>query len=421
MEIISAQLQWIPGNGISQEVQIKKRSDPSFYLYQSVDNTVENITIPAMEVNVLYDFRIVNKCAFSMETPSTTKSAAKILCPDLGAIQHSLSLELSFDHLGGDIDKYKVELLDSLGTTVLDEQVIEDFSSTPSFLFDGLQPDTYYTFRVVASIENDFRSPDCTLTVRTLGCTPDFTLAPDGSYCYKIEEIAVTPPTGGVPEITIAKSDTNYGQFGTCIYEPGFNVDGTGIFEMIPYNNAFWINYPQDEVSLGPLNRCGLWTTTTAEYQDIGFSVCLNISEAKTYYIGIGGDNSCKIFVNGQMVISQNPHALKYLHNTDTQVTFKLWHIYPILLNSGPNIIELIGHNDTSIAAMGAEVYDNTKQQLINATSYEDLNLVFSTSSMIGLPIQIGNAVGFTCPPSYSLATCSEPFVCRRIITTLPS
>jgi hypothetical protein len=51
-------------------------------------------------------------------------------------------------------------------------------------------------------------------------------------------------------------------------------------------------------------------------------------------------------------------------------LTFKFWHIYPVNLSAGDHVIEIIGHNDASVAAMGAEIYNLTSAQIQAATSY---------------------------------------------------
>jgi len=96
--------------------------------------------------------------------------------------------------------------------------------------------------------------------------------------------------------------------------------------------------------------------------------------------------------------------------------------VYPVTLSSGPHIIELIGHNDSSSAALGAEIYDNTAAQLISATSYSDLTLIFSTKDYRGQPVQLStDGLGYTCPSGYSLAACQDPYVCRKILTATPT
>jgi hypothetical protein len=254
-----------------------------------------------------------------------------------------------------------------------------------------------------------------------LGCGSGYSLAPDGSYCYQIDEVAATPPTGGTPDTAVAANYTSYSSYGTYIYDAGFNVDGTGTSTQISSSNPFWIN-PLENTTDGPLNRAGLWATSALSNQDVGFSVCLNLPETKVYYIGIAGDNRCRIVIDGVVRVDQDVSALSTQYSADAQITFKVWHVYPVTLAAGPHIIELIGHNDDGAASLGAEIYNNTAAELATATNYSALNLIFSTKDYIGQPIQLGSdGLGYTCPSGYSLAACEDPVVCRRILTTLPS
>jgi hypothetical protein len=70
-------------------------------------------------------------------------------------------------------------------------------------------------------------------------------------------------------------------------------------------------------------------------------------------------------------------------------------------------------------AALGAEIYDNTAAEIIAATAYGDLNLVFSTKDYVGQPVQIGSGgIGYTCPSGYSLVLCDGPAYCTQTVNT---
>jgi hypothetical protein len=258
-------------------------------------------------------------------------------------------------------------------------------------------------------------------------CTYPYLLAPDGSYCYYEEEVAATAPSGGTAEIAVDKSNVAYATCGSYIYDPGYNLDGTGTSTQITTANTFWANggtCTDNNTIDGPLNRAGLWATTTTDNQDVGFSVCVDIPESKTYYVGIGCDNYGILKLDGVTVVEQDATALGVQYSVGVAAAFKVWHIYPIDLTAGPHIIEMIGHNVSSAAALGAEIYDATSAELIAATSYVDLGakLIFSTKDMIGQEIQIGSGgLGYTCPDGYALASCETPPVCRKILTTIPT
>lgn len=417
----TAHLEWNPQAGIQQEVRYKKASDSTFTLFQTVPEFTSTIDIPNLDPNTAYEFLVINKCNFGLEASSNLGQAAIVTCPGLSVEQGALYLTVSFTHVGGEVNQYTFEWYEMPGETLVDQVTITAPPGGTSYTYSGLQPDTFYKIKVIPKINSTYQNTTCEVTERTLGCAPDYTLAPDGSYCYKIEEVAATPPSGGTPENTVAATHNSYGTFGTYIYDFGFNTDGTGISTQIPTSNSFWINGLSDSSS-GPLNRCGLWTSSELSDQDIGFSVCIEIPETKVYYIGVGGDNSCRIVIDGVVWVDQNVSALAAQYSTDAQVAFKIWHVYPVTLSSGPHIIELIGHNVSGDASLGAEIYNNTVAEITAATSYGQLTLVFSTKDYIGQPVQLStDGLGYTCPSGYSLAACQDPIVCRRILTILPS
>jgi hypothetical protein len=422
----TAHLTWTPSTGLQQEVQYKKASDASFTVYQTVSSSTNTIDIPGLDPNTVYEFLILNQCVYGLQTPSSTEEAALITCPTITVEQGGTSLSVSVTDLDGEVDSFQYELRLAADNSLVTAGSGSVPATNPVAVFEGLDPNTYYIIKVIPKIGTSFENDTCSVTQRTLGCAEDYTMAPDGSYCYKIEETDPTPPSGGTPDTAAEANNDVYSTLGSFIYDFGFNVNGTGTTTRISLSNPFWVNGPGDggnhTLTDGPLNRCGLWTTTTLNDQDIGFSVCINLPETKVYYIGIAGDNSCKIVIDGTVVVNQDPTAVATQFGYGLASTFKAWHIYPFTLSSGPHTIELIGHNDDGDAAMGAEIYNNTAAEIAAATSYTDLNLVFSTKDYIGQPVQLGSdSLGYTCPSGYSLAACTEPYVCRRILTALPT
>lgn len=416
----TAHLTWTPATGLNQDIKYKKTGEGSYTLHSNVPISTTTVDITGLDANTVYEFLVVNKCSFGFETATPVAQNAVVTCPALSVSQTAVSLIVTFSDLGGDISEYVVEIYEMPADTFVATGTI---SPTPSmsWTFDSLSSNTYYKIKVIPKIGSDYQNTTCSVTERTLGCGTGYTLAPDASYCYKIEEVAAIPPTGGTPENSVASTYSSYSSYGTYIYDPGFNTDGTGTSTQISPSNPFWIN-PSENTTDGPLNRAGLWATSELSDQDVGFSVCLDLPETKVYYIGVAGDNRCRIVIDGVVWVDQNVSALATQYGADAQIAFKVWHVYPVTLSAGPHIIELIGHNDSSDAAMGAEIYNNTAAELATATSYSGLNVVFSTKDYRGQPIQLGSdGVGYTCPSGYSLAACEEPAVCRRILTALPS
>jgi hypothetical protein len=255
-------------------------------------------------------------------------------------------------------------------------------------------------------------------------CPEEYTLAPDGSYCYKVEETAATPP--GAAENAVAVSNAAYCTCGSYIYTSGWASNGTGTSAQISLSNPFWVNgagaCADSTTTDGPLNRSGIWASGGGlTDQDVGFGVCLNIPATKTYYVGVGADNYAIIKLDSVTLITQDPTALAAQYGVGAASTFKVWHIYPIEIAAGPHILEILGHNVSGAASIGCEVYDATSAELIAATSYAALGskLVFSSKDYVGQPIQLGtDGVGYSCPVDYSLDICSGPATCKKFLTT---
>lgn len=261
-------------------------------------------------------------------------------------------------------------------------------------------------------------------------CPGGYTLSGDNTYCFQTNTTAATPPSS--PENTVAESFIGYSVWGTLIYDPGFNVNGTGTFTQIPYSNGFWVNgagYPTGtgaDTIQGPLNRTGLWATTTMDNQTLGFTQCVTLPENGIYYIGVGVDNYASIYVDGNLVLQMDATAMGVYWSANgypglgPEGTFRFWNIYPISLSAGNHVLEVIGTNISGIATLGTEIYDTTKAGLISATSYTDLgsSLIFSTKNVIGESVQVGNGgFGYTCPSGYSLVLCDGPAFCTQTLT----
>lgn len=248
-------------------------------------------------------------------------------------------------------------------------------------------------------------------------CTNGYIATVDG--CYKTETVQ-SVRTSVVYKL-VAKSYPSYGNRGMLLFS-SFNEDGTGEYSNIL--TPYWTNLANNYIQ-GPLNRCGVWTSSYFNNQDISFSYCINIAAKKIYYVGIGADNYGFIKLNGVDVIRQDRDNLAEMLNyplpytIDTyQLTFKYWYVYPIEIPAGQNILEIGGHNIESVATVGVQIYDNTESDLINATQDSDLNIIFNTHDLVGKECNYENSSengyhGYQCPDGYSL-DCSNPPNCVK-------
>jgi hypothetical protein len=225
---------------------------------------------------------------------------------------------------------------------------------------------------------------------------------PYNGECRKVTtEPAVQPPDWN-PRLLVSKTYNQYGMYGMRVYNPGYNLDGTGTYTTYKIGYDFWWNYdgyPGSGLS-GPMNRCGLWTEGNAQAgQQIGFSVCINIGADKIYYVGYGVDNYTTIRVDGVPVM-----AMPEISDANT---FRYWHVYPVHVKKGFHVLEVIGSNVASIAAVGVQIYDATIQQLLTVTNQSELipYLVFDSANLIGEYHTLGDGA-YDILTDYALVLC---------------
>ena len=169
----------------------------------------------------------------------------------------------------------------------------------------------------------------------------------------------------------------------------------------------------------GRLNLGSVWPMSggaARPYNEwIGFSQCLDVPVTKEYCIGVAADNRMRFKINGELIVA--------FVNNGVQRHFKNWHIIPITLNAGVNIIEMTGLNETASGAFAAEIYDATPAQLIGAVSAAEIDsyLFWSTQDLLVTDVftvggetipgwDITDTVGSnglsgsTCPEGYTLS-----------------
>jgi len=251
------------------------------------------------------------------------------------------------------------------------------------------------------------------------GCNPSYTWIPyDESSCYRVITTGATAPTGSVP--LVRTSYFAYSSYGTKFYNNSFSSDGTGSLDyqiITPlaggtYTNYLWgnpLNLTGTTATSGPLNRTAIWySSTTITETWLGFSTCLTgITSGKTYYVGIGADNEYRLVLDNVEVL--NTLTPSTSGNTDS---FTWWNVYPITLSQGNHTLELYGLDHGTAAGFGMEIYDNTLQQLTAATSFNDINIIFSSSGYTLADVvqnTSGNYLssGYTCPSGFTYSTCS--------------
>ena len=225
--------------------------------------------------------------------------------------------------------------------------------------------------------------------------------------CGDIITTSATSPTSTIS--LIPKTNDVYTNNSTIFHSP-FNFDGTSpgnIYLAVSGTQPVW---KRTNSSNGPLNRSGLWTTDINFLpwdEWIGFSVCVNVPETKTYWVGIAGDNNFRIAIDGETIVNTIDGA--YDNST---FAFIFWHVYPITLSAGNHVVDLFGLNRGGAAVFGCEIYNNTIEELTGATQVSDLDIIFTSAGQTEATI-VQNlsgqylASGYTCPVGYTFDPCT--------------
>jgi hypothetical protein len=282
-----------------------------------------------------------------------------------------------------------------------------------SFYSSGITAATVVTALTVTTAQTIVTST--TVTTVTSGITSGYTCPSGYSFtiggdsCIKTSSSGATFNGSGA---TIVRGNQyySYGLLGTNFYPtiqynqalPYFNnnyilTDQTGgtVNAVTNVVSPYWGTGSTDT---GRLNAVGISASTT-EY--LGFSKCVDISIAGTYYIGIAADNFARFRVNGQFVVDFNDGVSSF--------PFALWHVFPYYLNSGLNLIEMEGKNVSGPTSFGAEIYNPTSfYNLVNATNSgaTGSNTIFSTLAEVNQVYDIGTSVGYSCSAGYSYNRC---------------
>jgi hypothetical protein len=161
------------------------------------------------------------------------------------------------------------------------------------------------------------------------------------------------------------------------------------------------------------MNRSAVWSNTTYANKWLGFSACLTgITDGKTYYVGVGGDNEYKLVLDGVTLIDTTQWSSAPIFPPVTD-KFRYWNVYPVYIEEGLHVLELFGIDYGTAGGIGVEIYDNTYAELIAATDITDLDIVFTTSGYTVAPVIQNNSglyisSGYTCPIGYVYSECDN-------------
>lgn len=276
-------------------------------------------------------------------------------------------------------------------------------------------------------------------------CASGFALSADGTQCIAYQDAIKQ----GSDVLAQHFTDAQYGWDGVVFYK-NFNLDGTWDITqdtaLLPdcwtrldesycpntnrtsYTSGLWIKpYVESDTTNGIMNACAIWKQSDQFYVGtLGFRRTITVSEAKTYYIGLGTDNFSTVKVNGVTVLQQDIDAMSgidYLPSSSSDPTAKIcafsyWHVYPIQLNAGDNTIEITTTNTAEVGSIATEIYNATLAQLQACTTQSDLTAltIFSSRNVAnGDAFDLGS---WGCADGFDLTNDSNGYpICEKIGT----
>lgn len=153
----SFDLNWTPAGGLNstgQQVQYKVASSPTWVVATSLGASANSYTAEGLLDNVIYDFRIVNLCAYGGPAPGNVFQIIDIICPTVTTTPTHNSVSFSFSHpTGTSLNEYRVDLMNGAGTSVLAFKNIVPLTGSVSDSFTGLSATTSYNIRLTCKAE----------------------------------------------------------------------------------------------------------------------------------------------------------------------------------------------------------------------------------------------------------------------------
>jgi hypothetical protein len=124
----------------------------------------------------------------------------------------------------------------------------------------------------------------------------------------------------------------------------------------------------------------------------------------------MAGDNRVRFFMDGVLMKEDDPTMNGGNINPEN---FKIWHIYPIYLDSGTHLFRPEGWNqNATVAGFGAEIYGASEDSLRTARTYAQAGLIWSTRNVVGQTFP----QTFSCPQGYTLDYLNNQYVCRSVL-----
>jgi len=250
-------------------------------------------------------------------------------------------------------------------------------------------------------------------------CCPDgYTLSADETYCFLESGLE---PTILQSDICLAAAPliNQYAFFGTYLYDPGYTIRLVGTNTLLT-SEPLWKDFTGS--AGGPFNRDAVWVDTDCNGtkdsltlgQELKITYLLSLTEATTMFVGIAGDNTFKLELNGVTIVDCD--TLNPAQGGPSSNNFNFFYLFPVDLVGGDNyfVFSAVGDGTTN-DSFAAVIYNNTAAELAAATSLGELTVLFRTIDLLGQHIDIA-----TCPVDYFLDTTAGQgnYICRQILTT---
>ena len=281
----------------------------------------------------------------------------------------------------------------------------------------GLQPATEYEGTISSQCGTGF---SILTAFSTCTCPAGFTRNDPTGDCRKIETMA--PVVQFSNYCLVTSTDPSYASYVSRIYNPGFNSTSIAM-QTAPAGDVYaemvtpglW---KSSSAANGPMNRAAVWTDSncdgTLDPVVVGAKATVaavfnNTGSSRTIYVGVAGDNSFDLKVNGVLIAT-------CASNLSSVINFNIWHIFPVVVRPGFNDINAVATSSGGVDAVAMTIYDNTKEQLVAATTEAALTIPFSTQLLRGTHIDIATCAD----PAYTLDTSGGVgnYMCRKITNT---
>jgi hypothetical protein len=142
----------------------------------------------------------------------------------------------------------------------------------------------------------------------------------------------------------------------------------------------------------------------------IGFTECINVPTTGTYWLGVSADNDVRVKINGQTIVSLVGGQ---------PFNFYYWHVFPITLTAGTNVVSFEGFNYIADASLAAEIYTAAPTSAISTQAALTAITLFSTANKIGQTFDSGQFSGYMCPTdTCQLSLCNGTLKCTCLIST---